>query len=153
MKYEASHSSSPPSAPITAIDRSEVPTYRSCKCGSPSKRLQGSLRNSRGGRVCGKFSSAKRVTAEQTITKRIEREPQIFFHSRLSSHAGHSFGLFSDALHLFYGHKTLPWKGSVAFPAHLRFERRTQTHGVFSIVRNINVAPPASTLTSLIVSL
>jgi len=50
-----------------------------------------------------------------------------------------SFNLFSDVHHSFDGRKPLPWKGLVAFAAHLHFERGTQMHNVLSIVRNIIV--------------
>ena len=46
----------------------------------------------------------------------------------------------SDVLRLLHEHESLPRKGPVAFTAHFRFERGTQTHSIFSIVRNITLA-------------
>ena len=51
-----------------------------------------------------------------------------------------SFYLSSDAQHPLHGHKSLPWKGPIAFAARLRFERGTQAQSVFSIVCNITAA-------------
>ena len=69
-----------------------------------------------------------------------------FFSSATSHHTRVTlpthFDLLSDVLRLRHEHEGLPRKGPVTFSAHLCFERRTQTHGVHSIVRKIIVDPP-----------